>query len=152
MQASNLSVEDAVVGVWMFGFYETKDVDGNDVRYPLGEHATGMIMYTADGYMSVQISTVGRLGYADDALHGGTVAERAAAAAGYLAYAGTYKVDGDVITHHPVASLFPNWEGTDIPRRATIEGDTLRLELLEPIQHDGKARTGTLGWHRASAV
>lgn len=141
-----------MVGVWIFGSYETKDIDGSDVRYPLGEHASGMIMYTADGYMSVQISAAERPEYADGALHGGTDAERAAAAAGYLAYTGTYSVHGDVITHHPVTSLFPNWEGTDVPRRARIEDGTLSLELLEPIQQDGQARTGTLRWHRASAV
>ncbi|MDN5726384.1 lipocalin-like domain-containing protein [Brevibacterium aurantiacum] len=145
-------MKDAVVGVWTFGSYETKDIDGSDVAYPLGEHATGMIMYTADGYMSVQIGAAGRPAYADGALHGGTDAERAAAAAGYLAYTGTYSVDVDVITHHPVASLFPNWEGSDVPRRATIQNDTLSLDLLEPIQQDGQARTGTLRWHRASAL
>lgn len=152
MQASRDSVKDAVVGVWTFGSYETKDVNGGNVRYPLGEQAGGMIMYTADGYMSVQISAAGRPPYADGALHGGTDSERAAAATGYLAYTGTYSVDGDVIIHHPVASLFPNWEGSDVPRRATIEDGTLSLDLLEPIQQDGRARTGTLRWHRASAL
>lgn len=152
MQANEESVEDALVGVWTFGSYETKGIDGDDVAYPLGEHATGMIMYTADGYMSVQISAADRPEYADGSLHGGTEPERAAAAAGYLAYAGTCSVDGDVITHRPVASLFPNWEGSDVPRRAVIEDGTLSLDLLEPIQQEGQARTGTLRWHRASAL
>lgn len=109
-------------------------------------------MYTADGYMSVQIAAANRRSYSDGALHGGTDDERAEAAGTYLAYTGTYTVDGDVVTHHPEESLFPNWADEHIPRRARIEGDVLRLELLEPIHRDGRARTGTLRWHRAAAI
>lgn len=152
MQARWDKIEDAIVGVWTFGSYVTADVDGSDPRHPLGEEATGTIMYTRSGYMSVQISAKDRQPYADGALHGGTDAERAAAAAGYLAYTGTYTVDGDVVTHRPFASLFPNWEGADIPRRATIADGVLTLDLLEPIQQGGRERTGTLRWDRAAAL
>lgn len=152
MQVTSDSIKDAIVGVWTFGSYVTADVDGADPRYPLGEEATGTIIYTGSGYMSVQISAKGRPMYADGALHGGTDAERATAAAGYLAYTGAYTVDGDVVTHRPFTSLFPNWEGADIPRRATITDGTLTLDLLEPIQQDGHERTGTLRWDRAAAL
>jgi hypothetical protein len=39
------------------------------------------------------------------------------------AYAGTYSVEGNKVTHHIVASWFPEWIGGDQIRYAEIEGD-----------------------------
>lgn len=95
------------------------------------------------------MGVAGRPAYADGALHGGTDAERAAAAKGYLAYTGRYTCDGDVVVHKPITSLFPNWTGTDVPRRATIEGEYLHLDLLDPIMANGVQRNGRVTWKRA---
>jgi hypothetical protein len=67
----------------------------------------------------------------------------------YLAYAGRYSVsDAGVIDHLPDVSLFPNWEHTVVPRRATIANDRLTLELVEPLVIDGRQRGGRLTWER----
>ena len=67
----------------------------------------------------------------------------------YLAYAGRYSVsDAGVIDHLPDVSLFPNWEHTVVPRRATIANDRLTLELVEPLVIDGRPRGGRLTWER----
>ncbi|MGY0061928.1 lipocalin-like domain-containing protein [Streptomyces sp. LZ34] len=149
MNASTAALADGLVGAWTLASYVTADADGGHAEHPLGADAQGVIIYTADGFMSVQISSSGRPAYSDGALHGGTPPERAAAAVGYLAYAGTYSVADDVVTHQPTTSLFPNWEGADVPRRARITGDTLTLDLIEPILKNGRERTGTLTWRRA---
>jgi MFS family permease len=44
-----------------------------------------------------------------------------------LAYASRYRVQGDLVIHKPLVSLFPNWEGFDVPRRARVTGETLTL-------------------------
>ena len=73
----------------------------------------------------------------------------AATAAGYPAYAGRYTVsDAGVIDHLPDVSLFPNWEHTAVPRRATIANNRLTLELVEPLVIDGRPRAGRLTWER----
>jgi hypothetical protein len=151
MQATSVP-QSQLVGTWTLESYTTADPDGANRAYPLGPDAFGQITYTDDGYMSVQVSRAGRRDYTDGALHGGTDAERAEAAGGYLAYAGTYALDAGVVTHHPAVSLFPAWEGADVPRRAHIERDILSLELLEPIQQDGAPRTGVLRWRRAGSL
>ena len=138
--------------LWTLSSYVIADFSSENREYPLGEDARGLLIYSADGFMSVQISRPGRPAYADGTLHGGTDAERAAAAAWCLAYAGRYSVQGDVVTHKPLASLFPNWEGFDVPRRARITGETLTLDLLEPIHQNGPQRTGTLTWRRAASL
>jgi hypothetical protein len=67
----------------------------------------------------------------------------------YLAYAGRYSVsDAGVIDHLPDVSLFPNWEHTVVPRRATIANDRLTLELVEPLVIDGRQLGGRLTWER----
>lgn len=149
MNTATAALADGLVGAWTLVSYATSGTDGGDAEHPLGADAHGVIIYTADGFMSVQISSSGRPAYSDGAPHGGSPSERAAAAAGYLAYAGTYSVADDVVTHQPTASLFPNWEGADVPRRARITGDTLTLDLVEPILKNGRQHTGTLTWRRA---
>jgi hypothetical protein len=67
----------------------------------------------------------------------------------YLAYAGRYSVsDAGVIDHLPDVSLFPNWEHTVVPRRATIANDRLTLEVVEPLVIDGRQRGARLTWGR----
>lgn len=140
----------ALVGAWTLVAYTTADLDGNGVRHPMGADARGVLVYTADGYMSVQIATSGRLKYAADELHGGTDFERAKAASGYLAYAGRFTLGSDgVVTHLPDVSLFPNWESRPILRRAVLRDDKLSLGLVQPITMDGMPRTGVLTWRRA---
>jgi hypothetical protein len=153
MQANNAGhLFSDLVGSWLFTSYVTADLDGGNTSMPLGADATGLIIYADSGFMSVQIGAANRPSYADGALHGGTDAERADAARGYLAYAGTFAVSGTTVTHKPLTSLFPNWIAIEVPRTATIDGDVLTLDLVEPIMKDGVPQTGTLTWHRAPQV
>jgi Lipocalin-like domain len=142
-------IAEDVIGAWRLVSYVVEDADGGNRTYPLGEDAHGVIIYAPSGHMSVQIGSTGRPQYQDGSLHGGTDAERAATAAGYLAYAGRYTVsDAGVIDHLPDVSLFPNWEHTAVPRRATIANNRLTLELVEPLVIDGRPRAGRLTWER----
>lgn len=56
--------------------------------------------------------------------------------------------DESVVEHLPDVSLFPNWEHTTVPRKATIAHDRLTLELVEPLSIDGQRRGGKLTWDR----
>jgi hypothetical protein len=44
-----------VLGAWELVSYTEGDNHGGPITYPLGPDALGLIMYTADGYMSAQI-------------------------------------------------------------------------------------------------
>jgi hypothetical protein len=76
-----------LAGAWTLESYRSSEVDGSNVRYRLGPDASGIIMYTADGYLSAQIMLADRAPFAlgdlqvdDD--------ELATAARVYPAYAG----------------------------------------------------------------
>ncbi|MCK8644126.1 lipocalin-like domain-containing protein [Mycobacterium colombiense] len=145
-------LREYLVGAWTLESYESSDVDGSNVRYPLGTDARGIIMYTADGYMSAQLMRADRPPIARADLQLATGDELAAAARGYLAYAGPYSVlDDGVIAHHVDVSLLPNWIGGTQYRAAQVGDDRLQLGPAEPVLIKGKLRNGRLIWQRAKS-
>ena len=105
-------MSDSVVGTWRLKRWETRDAEGR-VAYPLGPNAVGYLIYTPEGHVSVSIMRADRLAFAGDDLLAGAPEERAAAAAGYVAYAGRYEVRGGAVVHRVELSLFPNWVGSE---------------------------------------
>ncbi|MBV8166087.1 MAG: lipocalin-like domain-containing protein [Alphaproteobacteria bacterium] len=53
-------LREKLIGAWMLESYAEYPVDRSAPFYPLGEDAKGLILYTADGYMSAQVLRVGR--------------------------------------------------------------------------------------------
>ena len=97
-----------IIGAWTLESFQSFALDGSDVRNPLGPRAKGIIMYTADGYMSAQIMRADRSQFHTDDLSGADTTELAAAAEGYLAYSGPYTVSDDgVIAHHVDVTCYP---------------------------------------------
>ena len=77
---------------------------------------------------------------------------RAAAAAGYLSYAGAYTIEGDDVLHHIELSLMPNWVGRTERRHidwaSTTDGADLILST-PPTQTDGgRTAVNRLRWER----
>jgi hypothetical protein len=143
-------LRDKLVGAWELVCYVERDSPDGPVRYPHGEDAEGLIMYTPDGYMSAQIQSSGRPNYDRPVAGGGTTDQAAAAALGYLAYSGRYFVDestGD-IRHEARLSLLPNYLGAFHLRHSDLEGEQLTLssELTLP---DGGTVYSSLLWTRA---
>lgn len=147
------ALRDKLVGAWKLVSYVERDRPDGPVRYPHGEDAQGLIMYTPDGYMSAQIQSSGRPNYDRAFASGGTPEQAAAAALGYLAYSGRYFVDeasGD-IRHEATLSLVPNYLGQFHLRHSDLDGNNLTLsaELALP---DGATVYSTLLWTRAAGA
>ena len=143
-------LREYLVGAWTLESYQSYDVDGSNVRYPLGTDARGIIMYTADGYMSAQIMRADRAPLARGDLQLADDDELAGVARGYLAYAGPYSVlDNGIVAHHVDVSLLPNWIGGTQYRAAQIGDDRLQLGPAEPVLIKGRLRSGRLIWRRA---
>jgi hypothetical protein len=139
------------VGFWSLVSYEVRDGVGVLVGYPLGEDAAGYLHYTVDGFMSVQIMRRDRPRYQAGGLGDGSDAESAAAARGYVAYAGPYRVEGDsVVVHEPEVSLFPNWVHTTMARKVVLDEPRLELTTPESLPFGGQLLTAVLVWERAN--
>ena len=65
-----------------------------------------------------------------------------------LTYAGPFSADAGngTVTHHADVSLFPNWQGHDQVRRATIEGGRLSIMASDRTAADGRTFHSELTW------
>ena len=143
-------LRNAIQGTWELVSYIAQDNHGGPITYPLGADALGLIMYTADGYMSAQLMRRHRPAFDRPESDGGTPEQAAAAAAGYLAYSGPFEVDESTgVVHHEVrVSLLPNWlNGTQL-RQSKLDGDHLTLSAITTAP-DGVDTISTLVWKRA---
>ncbi|MCU1682040.1 MAG: hypothetical protein JWQ81_2779 [Amycolatopsis sp.] len=137
------------MGSWRLVSYEVRDGAGALVGYPLGNDAVGYLVYTVDGFMSVQLMRLGRSRYQAGGLGDGTDAESAEAARGYVAYAGRYHVERDsIVVHYPEVSLFPNWVHTPAAREVVLVEPRLELTNPETLPYGGRELTAVLLWER----
>lgn len=125
----------------MVGTWSLVGIDGPPETLKLrGSSPRGMIVYDANGYMTVQIAPGG----GDKELAGApfTAAQAADRLASYSAYFGVYTVDlgAGTITHHRVCNVKPT-RLTAVVRRYEMRADgTLALRPLE--------NNNTLVWRR----
>lgn len=142
-------VRERLIGAWSLVSYSMATEVG-EVLYPLGPDATGLIVYTPNGFMSGQIQAAERRPYASKDVHRGAPEEAGAAVNGYLAHSGPFVVDEDegTVRHRPAVSLFPNWVGTTQKRYVRLDGPELVLST-DPARYRGALRAATLRWKRA---
>lgn len=113
-----MTFRESIIGTWELVEYFRLDDEGERV-YPLGQDATGFLMYNPDGYMSAQLMGQERPEYTLEGLHNGTTEEMAQAAHRYHAYSGKFEVDeaNETVYHHNTVSLIPNRLGAVEDRR-----------------------------------
>lgn len=151
--ASKLSAKlmpDSIVGVWRLLSYESRKPDGI-TALPYGGKASGYLIYTAEGFMSVTIVGDGRSTFADPDRFAGTPAEYSRGMKSYVSYAGRYTASATHVVHHIELSQFPNWSGTDEVRYFEIEGTSMRMQT-PPFILGGVEQTAHLLWHRANEI
>jgi len=128
----------AFVGAWRL-VSETEQGAAGALIFPRGENPPGMLMYQADGWMSVQLMRRD---------HSGSLADLNTALDQYLGYYGRYTVDEfkGTVTHHLESCSYPAWIGTDLVRRFQFSGN--RLTLTAELVKDGKSVERVLVWER----
>ncbi|MGI8915224.1 MAG: lipocalin-like domain-containing protein [Chloroflexota bacterium] len=137
-----------ILGTWKLVSMETRSVTGSVTP---GLYDDGYLLYTDDGYMSAVLTKGRRPRFATDNLTGGSAEEKARAVDTYLSYGGRYSVEGELVTHHVLFSLWPNWVGSDQVRRFALnpEGNTLTISTVNPVVTQGEESYSNLTWRRA---
>ena len=132
---------DDLIGVWTLEGTYTQAEDGT--RTPTwGDEPKGVIIYTADGWMT---AITGR---GDRTLPPDADAEaKAAAFDTYLNYAGRWTLDGNVVTHHIELATDPNWVGSARNRTIDHQGDRM---VFSGLAGDGKTNAVII-WRRAAS-
>jgi len=150
---SAVHAQNPVVGVWELQSIVDESPTGQAPQW-MGEHPTGLIVYTPNGRISAQFMRDPRPTFSSPAwsadgeqlLPSSQDSEVRSVLAGYYAYFGTYDVDmtAQTIVHHVRGSLRPNEVGIDYTRRYEVSGDILILTVGSPAQ----GRTRRLTWRR----
>src|SRR5690242_19192347 len=69
-----------------------------------------------------------------------------------FAYAGTYTLEGDKVTHHVDVSWNENWTGTDVVRFYKLEGNTLTITTAPAKSGlDGREGRTVAVWEKVKA-
>lgn len=144
-----------LIGTWQltshFAFAEDNP---EDKLYPLGPDARGILIYTADGYMSSSLQRPGQRPFSSTEVGGPFDSELADATKRYLGFAGPFFLqengDATTVSHHMQLANFPHWTGNLQTRRMTLEGDTLTLGLEPFVDVGGVKRHPLLIWTKMS--
>jgi hypothetical protein len=121
-----------VVGTWTL-VSETAHQGGKTTQ-PLGPNPLGSIMFDGGGRFMLMIARPDLPKFAANKRDAGTPEENKAVLAGSLAFFGTYSVSeaDHVLTLHPEASTFPNWNGADQKRDFTLADDEMKWTNRTP--------------------
>lgn len=144
-------------GTWHLVRWEIAYSDGRPPSLPFGEGATGLIQYTADGWMSACIARSGRQPLSSESVRSAPEAERLAAFESYFQYAGRYEIRESQgrrqVVHSVTHSLNPGFVGTQQARNMTCAPDGgLTLSASDTVPGTDIARHHRLIWSRRSAV
>jgi hypothetical protein len=147
--AAHGPVASAIIGAWTLRHY-VDIAAGVPVFQPFGLQPEGLLIYTADGYMSALLMASGRQRFSGNGLREGSPYEYVEAGKTFIGYSGTYEVDEarSVVTHTPHVAFAPNMVGNAQERAVKIDDDFLILTTRHP-HDDGSAQTESrLEWLR----
>jgi hypothetical protein len=138
-----------LLGTWTLESYVTEDLESRETTQPYGAHPTGYLNYGPDGRMYAILAHENRK--APASLHA-TDAESVELYRGLAAYAGTYSLDGDSVSHHVDISWNETWTGTTQLRQFKIDGSCLRIQSTITNPLTGRASLYVLVWRKIASV
>lgn len=139
---------NAVVGTWRLVTATRKIVDtGETVDAYGGPKPSGWLNYDKDGRMMVICAYEGReRPIANDKM---TDEDRVKLHKSFFAYAGTYKIDGNKVTHNIDTSWNEAWTGTAQVRDVEYKDNVVTLTTVPfKFNVDGKMSIITLVWEK----
>jgi len=113
-----------LLGTWALLSMETEDKVTNEKHNLLGVHPSGSLSYGPDCRMSAILVKESRKGPAELVA---TDPESIDLYRGLIAYAGSYTIDGQTITHHIEDSWNQAWTGTTQVSQFNIDGSSLYI-------------------------
>jgi Lipocalin-like domain len=137
-----------LVGTWHLHRWYITYEDGS-VTEPLGPGATGLLVYTADGWMSAAMMAAGRPRLSRGNPRAAPDNERAAAFDTFFGYCCRWRIVGQAVEHHVTISHNPALVGTVQTRKIQMRGRTLTLSAEEVVP--GGLRMHRLQWRPAQA-
>lgn len=124
------NVRDHFIGAWRLAWLEEEGADGKIHR----ADCTGLLMYTRDGHMAVQVMYRNPQAAAQQANGAAPVQY---AQGGYEASFGTYQIDerAHTFNYHVDGALVRTLIGKDLPRAFEFSGKQLIIKSTRPEEH-----------------
>lgn len=143
-------MKNELIGTWRLLSYIEVPIGGGDSAFPYGKSPKGILLYSPDGFMSVQISASEELRFTSGDRMIASNEEVVKRLRSYIAFSGKYMIDNNRggVTYSIDTCLYPNWEGTTQTRKVDFEGDILYQKSMEPILSDGKLVHAYMTWKR----
>ncbi|KAB8315402.1 lipocalin-like domain-containing protein [Tolypothrix campylonemoides VB511288] len=143
-----------LIGIWKLISATAIHADGTVTPDVYGTHAVGHLHYTLDGHMMVMFSRSNRPPLSQEVqsplspeLQSLPVEELAQAFTTFNAYAGTYTLSGNTVTHQIEIASIPNRVGTALVRSFTLSENRAMLST-PPVLSDGVEKVFELVWER----
>jgi hypothetical protein len=137
-------MNNSLLGTWKLQSFTIEYQDTGQKVEPYGAHPSGYLTYGADCRMYVIVVSEGRKPQTGVVP---TDAEKIELFNGMGAYAGTYTIEGDKVSHHVDVSWIEAWTGTTQLRQFKIEGNSLHLRsVAAPDPLDGRLISSTVVW------
>ena len=141
-------MKDRLIGTWKLVSATREELPSGAVVNQGGDSPAGYINYAPDGRMIAIIAYGGRAAPAGPLA---TAQEADALLKSLVAYAGTYTIEGDTVTHHVDISWNESWTGTRQPRTFRFEGDRLHLSTApSPDPSGGRMSVRRMVWQKVS--
>lgn len=136
-----------LLGSWALIEWRIEYSEGRPASWPFGKDARGLLMYAPDGWMSATMTKVDRSALTAGSAMKADDDSKAKSFGEYLAYCGTYRIEGSTIVHDVVMSMNPILIGLPHVREAKIENGGLTLRANEPGPN-GTVRIHHILWRR----
>ena len=140
-----------LLGAWTLARWGIDFPDGRASSFPFGPDATGLIVYTADGWMNATIARAARAPLSTGSVRQAPTEQQCAAFESYFNYAGPFSlrlIDGlPHVVHAVQFSLNPNFVGSEQVRRIRFDG-ARRLTLSADERVGDVVRQHRLDWQR----
>jgi hypothetical protein len=129
-----------LVGTWQLESWTARDERGA-IEQPFGPNPTGLLVITAENWMSVLLTASDRPNFPTSSNPFGEPAEQSAAFVTCISYAGRYRTDADHLVTTVYVSSIPNWVGTEQIREVELADDSLVLRPLPIAVPQGSIRS-----------
>lgn len=136
--------KEKILGTWSLVEYTMRNEDSQEAYHPYGKNPNGLLIYTHQD-VSVHIMHENRI--IKDTPH----EIKLEMAENYGGYVGNYKIQDDIIIHHPKISSFLNFIEIPQIRRFKLLGNKLILECDSINQENGQRIYSQLIWQKSES-
>ncbi len=114
-----------IIGSWRLNNFVLNNLTINKSILPYGKNPIGILIFSADGFMSVSIMAEERTDFEIESLQMSSSEEKISAIETYLTYAGKWRLEKDKIHVEVITSLLPNWKNKEHYRTFQLIDETL---------------------------